>query len=250
MKRRTNKLPTIFFDVIQVTCIPRECISMTSGVYTPSTKFLSFFIGEIPTVSLIKYTVCKCATWANWEQIAFEACAIRVNVEHRWALQHPDKINKQPEIWSKTAYRLIPSANHSAHTETHAFVSIHQIAQILARGWYWYPLSVAQLVQSTVNTEVRFPILTVCCTSSHSSKKIRIDLDYFFDCSRCLMGGRASILRSWGHVVLDISRTDIASCCRSRVHSDNYTSLKPERKGCCSMLDLDTTFGIWDIVRV
>lgn len=62
MRVRTDELPAILFDVIQVTCITGEGITVTCRVNTSSAKFLSFSVSQVPSVTLVKDTVGECAS--------------------------------------------------------------------------------------------------------------------------------------------------------------------------------------------
>lgn len=62
--------------MIQVTCISRERIAMSSGVDTSPAQFLSFFICQVPSITLVKHTICECATGADRKEVAFEAGAV------------------------------------------------------------------------------------------------------------------------------------------------------------------------------
>jgi hypothetical protein len=73
---QTDEFPTIFFDVVKITSVSRESITMTSGVDTPSAKLLCLFVGQIPMVSLIQHTIGEGASRANRKQIAFETRSI------------------------------------------------------------------------------------------------------------------------------------------------------------------------------
>lgn len=79
---------------------------------------------------------------------------------------------------AQISYSFVPATNHSSlmnaseqhslcsigtthHTESHSFVAVHKIAQKLAGGGDRYPFTVPQFVETTVHSEIGFPILTV-----------------------------------------------------------------------------------------
>lgn len=82
----TDELPAILLDVVQVDGVTGECISVTGSVDTTPAELLSLRIGQIPSVALVEHTVRKRATRANGEQVALQACSIRVDVEDCRAL--------------------------------------------------------------------------------------------------------------------------------------------------------------------
>jgi len=71
-----DEFPAILFDVVEITRVSRESITMTGSVDTPAAKFLCLFVGQVPVVSLIQHTIGESASRANRKQIAFEACSV------------------------------------------------------------------------------------------------------------------------------------------------------------------------------
>lgn len=49
----TNEFPPILFDVVQVTSVSWESITMSGSIDTSPSELLRFLIGQIPTVTLI-----------------------------------------------------------------------------------------------------------------------------------------------------------------------------------------------------
>ena len=85
-KKQTNEFPSNFLDVVEVDCVTRERVSMTSGIYTPSTKLIGLVVREVPVIALIENTICECASRTNGEEIALQTRSIGVDVEYRWSL--------------------------------------------------------------------------------------------------------------------------------------------------------------------
>jgi hypothetical protein len=60
----------MFLDMIQVNSISGKRITVTSGVDTTSAQLLSFFVGKVPVVALVKYTVGERTTRPDGEEIS------------------------------------------------------------------------------------------------------------------------------------------------------------------------------------
>lgn len=78
---RTNEFPAILLNVVQVTGVPGHRIAVSGGVNAATAKFLSFFVCEVPTITLVKYTICIHATRPNRENISLETSPVIVDVE-------------------------------------------------------------------------------------------------------------------------------------------------------------------------
>lgn len=49
----TDELPSVFLDVVQVDGVTRESVAVSRSINAPPSKFLGFFITEIPVIALI-----------------------------------------------------------------------------------------------------------------------------------------------------------------------------------------------------
>lgn len=74
--QRTNELPTVFLDVIQVNSIAGEGIAVASSVDASAPEFLSFLISEVPMIPLVENAIGKSTARANGEQVPFQTCAV------------------------------------------------------------------------------------------------------------------------------------------------------------------------------
>jgi hypothetical protein len=61
-------------------------------------------------------------------------------------------------------HNYLPQKTETHHAETHAFITVDKVAEILGRSRNRYPFPVPQLVQTALDTEIRFPVLTVSYT--------------------------------------------------------------------------------------
>ena len=82
----SEEVPPILLDMIEVTRVARECITMTSSINASPAQLLRFLVCQVPVIALVKDTVGKRASGANGEQIALETSSVRVYVEDGWAL--------------------------------------------------------------------------------------------------------------------------------------------------------------------
>jgi hypothetical protein len=58
-------------------------------------------------------------------------------------------------------HRLVVTANHGTHRETHTLVRVDEVREVLARRRHRDALMVPQLVQTALDTEVRLPVLAI-----------------------------------------------------------------------------------------
>lgn len=127
-------------------------------------------------------------------------------------------------------HSLVPSTDHRSHTQSHPLVRVDQVRKVLARRRDRDALTVPQLVQSALDTEVSFPVLTVGCenqerrwkgerrrsgqltrlesgelekrtsSSSHGSEEVRVNLDDLLDrsgsCTKAKRERESSATRS------------------------------------------------------
>lgn len=68
------------------------------------------------------------------------------------------------------SHELMTKFTH--HTQTHALITIHQVAEILAGSGNRDPLFIPQLVESALNPKIRFPILTIRYTVQTNVKSV------------------------------------------------------------------------------
>jgi hypothetical protein len=80
-------VPAIFFDVVQVARVARECVAMAGRINAASSKLLGLSIGKVPVIALVEDTVSVGASRADRKQIALETSAIRVDIENRGTLK-------------------------------------------------------------------------------------------------------------------------------------------------------------------
>lgn len=69
-------MPAILLDVVQITAVTGESVTVTSGIDTSPPQLLSLLIRQVPTIALIENTISEGAAGADREQIALEACAV------------------------------------------------------------------------------------------------------------------------------------------------------------------------------
>jgi hypothetical protein len=64
--------------------------------------------------------------------------------------------------WEDMNHDYLPQErDETHHAETHAFIAVDEIAEILGSGCNRYPFPVPQLVQTALDAKVRFPVLTI-----------------------------------------------------------------------------------------
>lgn len=137
-------------------------------------------------------TVCERATTADREQVALQPCAckeeratservlsrrpdksqhtITVDVEQSRSLYQIHKVPKSAGATDRTEtesrmgpHRLVPSADHGSHRQTHALVRVDEVREVLARRRDRDPLVIPELVQPALDPEVRLPVLAIGC---------------------------------------------------------------------------------------
>mmetsp|Transcript_21413 Transcript_21413/g.46747 ORF Transcript_21413/g.46747 Transcript_21413/m.46747 type:complete len:230 (+) Transcript_21413:1770-2459(+) len=108
---------------------------------------------------------------------------------------------------------LVPSGNHGTHRQTISTVGSHDIGQEFGCRCHRDSATVSELKQTTFHTKVAFPKGTIGGTTCHGSQQERVDFDHLFDGSR----------------------RDVGSHGRTRIDTDDYTTLELESEGCCSL---------------
>jgi hypothetical protein len=61
----SKEVPPIFLDVIEVTRIAGERITMTSRINASPAKLLRFLVGQVPSIALVEDTVSERASGAH-----------------------------------------------------------------------------------------------------------------------------------------------------------------------------------------
>lgn len=163
------------------------------------------------------------------------------------------------------------------HTQAHSFVRVDQVAEVLAGGGDRDSFPVPELVQSTLDTEVSFPILAIgcrarrtrrqqqrrgpeddlrelTCTTSHCAQQVRIDLDNLLDSAGSCVTWRARRKRDSARGEWQGSSatglTDVAALCGARIDGNNDTTFEAESERRRAVLDFDLARRVRCVVRV
>ena len=78
---RTNELPPVLLDMVEIDGISRERVTMPRSIDAPPAELERLIVRQVPMISLVEDTVCEGATRTNREEVSLEPCTVGVDIE-------------------------------------------------------------------------------------------------------------------------------------------------------------------------